>query len=213
MLVRMTHRGACGCEENTGDGAGILCSIPHDYFAAVAGKAAPTVVPSSLGPRGICLGYKLTSKISRLAPEAAEPYDAPITLLRRPNDAPDAWHAFSNPMPPLCAPCATPTRTSFHLCCYSPPLLRNSGPYTRTSSSRRRASTAWGCSTCRGTTPTAASCASPPSSRRASSWATTSSAGGAAHQFPAVPPPVTPVLGTQPHVTPPRVARHVSRPH
>lgn len=24
MLVRMTHRGACGCEPNTGDGAGIL---------------------------------------------------------------------------------------------------------------------------------------------------------------------------------------------
>lgn len=24
MLKRMTHRGACGCEENTGDGAGIL---------------------------------------------------------------------------------------------------------------------------------------------------------------------------------------------
>ena len=36
MLVRMTHRGACGCEENTGDGAGILSSIPHDFFRAVA---------------------------------------------------------------------------------------------------------------------------------------------------------------------------------
>ena len=35
MLVRMTHRGACGCEENTGDGAGILSSIPHDFFRAV----------------------------------------------------------------------------------------------------------------------------------------------------------------------------------
>lgn len=35
MLVRMAHRGACGCEENTGDGAGILVSIPHDYFTKV----------------------------------------------------------------------------------------------------------------------------------------------------------------------------------
>ena len=34
MLVRMTHRGACGCEENTGDGAGILASIPHDFLRA-----------------------------------------------------------------------------------------------------------------------------------------------------------------------------------
>ena len=36
ITIRMTHRGACGCEENTGDGAGILCSIPHDFFRAVA---------------------------------------------------------------------------------------------------------------------------------------------------------------------------------
>ena len=32
MLVRMTHRGACGCEANTGDGAGILVGIPHDFL-------------------------------------------------------------------------------------------------------------------------------------------------------------------------------------
>lgn len=33
MLVRMAHRGACGCDNNTGDGAGVLTSIPHDYLA------------------------------------------------------------------------------------------------------------------------------------------------------------------------------------
>ena len=32
MLTRMDHRGACGCEANTGDGAGILTDIPHDFF-------------------------------------------------------------------------------------------------------------------------------------------------------------------------------------
>lgn len=32
MLVRMSHRGACGCETNTGDGAGILVALPHDFF-------------------------------------------------------------------------------------------------------------------------------------------------------------------------------------
>eukprot|EP01025_Chloroclados_australasicus_P031120 TRINITY_DN3140_c1_g1_i4.p1 TRINITY_DN3140_c1_g1~~TRINITY_DN3140_c1_g1_i4.p1 ORF type:complete len:2248 (+),score=229.22 TRINITY_DN3140_c1_g1_i4:145-6744(+) len=32
MLQRMAHRGACGCEVNTGDGAGILCAIPHDFL-------------------------------------------------------------------------------------------------------------------------------------------------------------------------------------
>lgn len=32
MLVRMTHRGACGCEANTGDGAGILVALPHVFY-------------------------------------------------------------------------------------------------------------------------------------------------------------------------------------
>lgn len=32
MLERMEHRGACGCEANTGDGAGILLQIPHEFF-------------------------------------------------------------------------------------------------------------------------------------------------------------------------------------
>jgi glutamate synthase (NADPH/NADH) large chain len=32
MLERMDHRGACGCENNTGDGAGILIQLPHEFF-------------------------------------------------------------------------------------------------------------------------------------------------------------------------------------
>ena len=32
MLERMEHRGACGCEPNTGDGAGILIQTPHEFF-------------------------------------------------------------------------------------------------------------------------------------------------------------------------------------
>jgi glutamate synthase domain-containing protein 1 len=35
MLERMAHRGACGCEKNTGDGAGILVALPHDFFREV----------------------------------------------------------------------------------------------------------------------------------------------------------------------------------
>lgn len=35
MLVRMTHRGACGCETNTGDGAGILVGLPHEFYREV----------------------------------------------------------------------------------------------------------------------------------------------------------------------------------
>jgi len=32
MLERMAHRGACGCEPNTGDGAGILIQVPHEFL-------------------------------------------------------------------------------------------------------------------------------------------------------------------------------------
>jgi glutamate synthase (ferredoxin) len=32
VLQNLDHRGACGCEENTGDGAGALLQIPHAFF-------------------------------------------------------------------------------------------------------------------------------------------------------------------------------------
>lgn len=32
VLQNLDHRGACGCEENTGDGAGILLQIPHAFL-------------------------------------------------------------------------------------------------------------------------------------------------------------------------------------
>src|SRR5271163_2811514 len=33
ILINLTHRGACGCDPRTGDGAGILIQIPHEFFA------------------------------------------------------------------------------------------------------------------------------------------------------------------------------------
>ena len=32
ILENMEHRGACGCENNTGDGAGIQIQVPHEFF-------------------------------------------------------------------------------------------------------------------------------------------------------------------------------------
>ena len=32
ILENMEHRGACGCENNTGDGAGIMIQSPHEFF-------------------------------------------------------------------------------------------------------------------------------------------------------------------------------------
>lgn len=33
ILVDLDHRGACGCDETTGDGAGILVQLPHEFLA------------------------------------------------------------------------------------------------------------------------------------------------------------------------------------
>ena len=45
MLDHMSHRGACGCEANTGDGAGFLTALPHEFLTRVAredlGKELP----------------------------------------------------------------------------------------------------------------------------------------------------------------------------
>jgi glutamate synthase (NADPH/NADH) large chain len=33
ILINLTHRGACGCDPETGDGAGVLIQVPHKFFA------------------------------------------------------------------------------------------------------------------------------------------------------------------------------------
>ena len=35
VLVNLEHRGACGCEANTGDGAGILLQMPDAFLRTV----------------------------------------------------------------------------------------------------------------------------------------------------------------------------------
>lgn len=38
MLINMEHRGGCGCEPETGDGAGILFQVPHQFLATECQK-------------------------------------------------------------------------------------------------------------------------------------------------------------------------------
>ena len=45
VLVNLTHRGACGCDPETGDGAGILIQIPHKFFARECGSSV-SISPS-----------------------------------------------------------------------------------------------------------------------------------------------------------------------
>src|ERR1700735_4086625 len=41
ILINLTHRGACGCDPETGDGAGILIQIPHEFFVRECGFELP----------------------------------------------------------------------------------------------------------------------------------------------------------------------------
>src|SRR4029077_11119043 len=45
VLRNMDHRGACGCEPNTGDGAGILTALPHEFLLRVARKELAAELP------------------------------------------------------------------------------------------------------------------------------------------------------------------------
>ena len=38
VLINLTHRGAAGCDPETGDGAGILIQIPHEFFVRECAK-------------------------------------------------------------------------------------------------------------------------------------------------------------------------------
>jgi glutamate synthase domain-containing protein 2/glutamate synthase domain-containing protein 1/glutamate synthase domain-containing protein 3 len=39
----LTHRGACGCDPDTGDGAGVLIQIPHEFFVRETSKLGFTL--------------------------------------------------------------------------------------------------------------------------------------------------------------------------
>ena len=51
ILLNLDHRGACGCEANTGDGAGILIQTPHEFLKLVAKEGRVTL--PSLGEYGV----------------------------------------------------------------------------------------------------------------------------------------------------------------
>lgn len=46
MLRHMTHRGACGCEENTGDGAGMLTALPYELLERIADTELKIKLPA-----------------------------------------------------------------------------------------------------------------------------------------------------------------------
>ncbi|NCR41766.1 MAG: glutamate synthase large subunit [Microcystis aeruginosa W13-11] len=55
ILLNLDHRGACGAEKNTGDGAGILCQIPDLFFQKVTGDLGFTL--PAAGQYGVGMLY------------------------------------------------------------------------------------------------------------------------------------------------------------
>ncbi len=64
ILRHMTHRGACGCEANTGDGAGILTAIPHEFLSQAVQKDLGLSLPAP-GKYGVGLVFLPTDPAER----------------------------------------------------------------------------------------------------------------------------------------------------
>ena len=47
VLRSMDHRGACGADENSGDGAGILTALPHQFLQRVVEEEIRTRLPET----------------------------------------------------------------------------------------------------------------------------------------------------------------------
>ncbi|MDE3166603.1 MAG: glutamate synthase subunit alpha, partial [Acidobacteriota bacterium] len=67
VLVNLTHRGACGCDPETGDGAGVLIQIPHKYFARECAKLGFTLPPA--GEYGVGMTFLPVEPRARLEAE------------------------------------------------------------------------------------------------------------------------------------------------
>jgi glutamate synthase domain-containing protein 2/glutamate synthase domain-containing protein 1/glutamate synthase domain-containing protein 3 len=64
VLINLTHRGAAGCDPETGDGAGILIQIPHVFFARECGELGMQLPEP--GAYGVAMCFLPVDKHSRL---------------------------------------------------------------------------------------------------------------------------------------------------
>ncbi len=67
VLINLTHRGACGCDPETGDGAGILIQIPHKFFARECAALGFTLPPE--GEYGVGMTFLPVEPHQRLSCE------------------------------------------------------------------------------------------------------------------------------------------------
>ncbi len=64
VLINLTHRGAAGCDPETGDGAGILIQVPHVFFARECGELG--IQLPEAGAYGVAMCFLPVDKHSRL---------------------------------------------------------------------------------------------------------------------------------------------------
>ena len=67
ILINLTHRGACGCDPETGDGAGVLIQIPHTFFAREAASLGFTL--PAPGDYGVGMVFMPVERHDRLLTE------------------------------------------------------------------------------------------------------------------------------------------------
>jgi len=67
VLINLTHRGAAGCDPETGDGAGILIQIPHTFFTRECGELGMQLPEP--GAYGVAMCFLPVEKHSRLQAE------------------------------------------------------------------------------------------------------------------------------------------------
>ena len=77
VLLNLNHRGACGCEANTGDGAGILIQPPHEFLKLVAREARVTLPPA--GEYGV--GMVFLPQDSQQAERCEQLFEQAVTML------------------------------------------------------------------------------------------------------------------------------------
>ena len=64
VLINLTHRGAAGCDPETGDGAGILIQVPHAFFAKECSELGMQL--PAAGEYGVAMVFLPVDKHSRL---------------------------------------------------------------------------------------------------------------------------------------------------
>ena len=95
VLINLLHRGACGCEANTGDGAGILIQMPDRFLRKVTRRSASRCRrPASTAPASSSCRRSTPSASNCRAADRADRRrrrPAPARLARRADRRLEPW--------------------------------------------------------------------------------------------------------------------------